>query len=70
MLWIYGGGFKAGSAGSYDGSALVAVTGGIVVVTINYRLGACGSAHPSQCDCGWLRSLRVLGEGRYFRILR
>ena len=37
MVWIHGGGFVAGGAISYDGSALA--NAGVVVVTINYRLG-------------------------------
>jgi len=43
MVWIHGGGFTggAGSIPWYDGSALVR-RGDVVVVTINYRLGAFG----------------------------
>ncbi len=43
MVWIHGGGFVtgAGSLPMYDGSAL-AKSGDVVVVTINYRLGAFG----------------------------
>jgi para-nitrobenzyl esterase len=47
MLWIHGGGFVngSGSAELYDGSQLA--KRGVVVVTINYRLGRFGSfAHP------------------------
>jgi para-nitrobenzyl esterase len=47
MLWIYGGGFTGGSGGQawYDGEDLAAK--GVVVVTMNYRLGALGFfAHP------------------------
>lgn len=45
MVWIHGGGFQTGrgSAPFYDGSAL-ARWGDVVVVTINYRLGALGFA--------------------------
>ncbi|MER5757073.1 carboxylesterase family protein [Streptomyces sp. NPDC002088] len=41
-VWIYGGGFSAGTGSdpSFDGSVLAAK--GIVVVTFNYRLGALG----------------------------
>lgn len=48
MFWIHGGGFVNGSATAalYDGTALAAQ--GVVVVTINYRLGRLGFfAHPS-----------------------
>ena len=43
MFWIYGGGFAYGSIRKpvYDGRALAAV-GDVIVVTINYRLGAFG----------------------------
>jgi len=43
MLWIHGGGFRTGSGGFqiYDGARLAAEQG-IVVVTINYRLGWLG----------------------------
>ncbi|KOU69133.1 carboxylesterase [Streptomyces sp. MMG1533] len=41
-VWLYGGGFSAGSGSdpSFDGSVLAGK--GVVVVTINYRLGALG----------------------------
>ncbi len=53
MVWIHGGGFANGSGDMYDASWLVE-KGDIVVVTINYRLGALGFlAHPS------------LGHGNY-----
>ncbi len=48
MLWIHGGGLVTGSATArlYDGSALARQ--GVVVVTMNYRLGRLGFfAHPS-----------------------
>jgi len=43
LFWIHGGGFShgAGSQPSYDGGPL-AERGDVVVVTINYRLGALG----------------------------
>ncbi|MBC7230702.1 MAG: carboxylesterase family protein [Actinobacteria bacterium] len=47
MVWIHGGAFKsgAGSLPIYDGKNLARK--GVVVVTINYRLGALGlMAHP------------------------
>lgn len=48
MFWIHGGGYVNGSgtAALYDGSALARQ--GVVVVTINYRLGRFGFfAHPA-----------------------
>jgi para-nitrobenzyl esterase len=46
MVWIHGGGFLVGSGSTpvYDGADL-AERGDVVVVTINYRLGAIGFAH-------------------------
>ncbi|MBV7430746.1 MULTISPECIES: carboxylesterase/lipase family protein [unclassified Acidovorax] len=47
IVWIHGGGFAygAGSHPSYDGEALA--RRGVVVVTLNYRLGLLGfMAHP------------------------
>jgi para-nitrobenzyl esterase len=43
MFWIHGGAFTGGTGGlgTYDGTSL-ARTGDLVVVTINYRLGALG----------------------------
>ena len=41
MVWIHGGGNTIGLADFYDGGNL-AVQGGVVVVTINYRLGPLG----------------------------
>jgi para-nitrobenzyl esterase len=47
MFWIHGGAFILGSAANFDGSAL-AKKHKLVVVTVNYRLGALGFlAHPS-----------------------
>lgn len=41
MVWIHGGSFQYGSGSEYDGRILAA-KGEVVVVTINYRLGALG----------------------------
>ena len=49
LVWIHGGGFVTGSGRDYDGRKLSAE--GIVVVTINYRLGALGFlAHPALAE--------------------
>jgi para-nitrobenzyl esterase len=46
LVWIHGGGLEQDGARDYDGTKLAA--DGIVVVTINYRLGALGFlAHPA-----------------------
>ena len=46
MVWIHGGALAVGESNEYDASKLV--QRGVVVVTINYRLGALGFlAHPA-----------------------
>ncbi|MGI3899986.1 MAG: carboxylesterase/lipase family protein [Janthinobacterium lividum] len=46
MVWIHGGAFVLGTSGQYDPSAL-ARRENVLVVTVNYRLGALGFlAHP------------------------
>jgi para-nitrobenzyl esterase len=52
MVWVHGGAFRQGAARSamYDGAAL-ARRGDVVVVSLNYRLGALGVlAHPDLRD--------------------
>jgi len=41
MVWVHGGGFTSG-AGSFYNASKLAVEGGVLVVTINYRLGPVG----------------------------
>jgi para-nitrobenzyl esterase len=46
LVWIHGGGFTSGGGRDYDATKLMAE--GIVVVTVNYRLGALGFlSHPA-----------------------
>jgi para-nitrobenzyl esterase len=51
MVWIHGGSFMNGTGGMpwYDGAAFVR-HGDVVVVTINYRLGALGWLHLGHLD--------------------
>ena len=61
MVWIHGGGFSGGSGALsiYDGAHLAAQ--GIVVVTINYRVGPFGFlAHPELT-----REAQGTGAGNY-----
>jgi para-nitrobenzyl esterase len=46
MVWIHGGAFLFGSGSAYDGSQFAKQ--GLIVVTVNYRLGRAGwFAHPA-----------------------
>ena len=56
MVWIHGGAFMMGSGGAevYDGHELAA-RGDVVVVTVNYRLGA----------LGFLQLVDVAPDGRF-----
>jgi para-nitrobenzyl esterase len=46
MVWLHGGGFSFGQGSAYDPAPLVKEN--VIVVTINYRLGALGLfAHPA-----------------------
>jgi para-nitrobenzyl esterase len=49
MVWIHGGGLTGGSGELYDPTPLVK-GGGVIVVTINYRLGALGFLAQSGLD--------------------
>lgn len=71
LMYIYGGGFMAGDSSEkrYDGAAMAAR--GIVVVTINYRLGVFGffphpeltaeSSHHASGNFGLLDQVAALG---------
>jgi para-nitrobenzyl esterase len=49
MVWIHGGAFVSGESNDYDPTQLV--EDGVIVVTLNYRLGALGFlAHPALAD--------------------
>lgn len=54
MVWIHGGGNAVGTAASYDVARNLAARDGVVVVTVNYRLGVLGwFMHPAlQADAG------------------
>src|ERR1700712_685039 len=62
LVWIHGGGFSMGwsTASLYDGAALAAT--GMVVVSLNYRLGSFGwLAHPEiGANAGRLDQLAAL----------
>ena len=55
MVWIHGGAFRSGSSASplYEGTRPRRPRGDVVVVSINYRLGALGFlAHPALAPDG------------------
>jgi para-nitrobenzyl esterase len=61
MVWIYGGGLRAGSAADYDATALARL--GVVVVTFNYRMGVLGffaGADSPSPNFGLLDQIAVL----------
>ena len=60
MVWVHGGGFVigAGSQTIYDGASL-ARRGDVVVVTLNYRLGALGFLHIPE---DWQSGLAASGN--------
>ena len=49
MHWIHGGAYVTGS-GDYDGSAILATEGDVIVVTCNYRLGVLGYLAKGDSD--------------------
>jgi para-nitrobenzyl esterase len=63
MVWIHGGAFRAGSGSSplYDGSAF-AENGDVIVVTLNYRLGAFGFLHLAGLDSSYTGNVGLLDQ--------
>jgi para-nitrobenzyl esterase len=66
LFWIHGGAFTAGSGSTawYDGKAF-ASNGDVVVVTINYRLGALGFLHLADVegtDAGFASNCGLLDQ--------
>jgi para-nitrobenzyl esterase len=51
MVWIHGGGNTIGEGGFYNGSQLAA-RHGVIVLTVNYRLGALGWFHHPVLTAG------------------
>lgn len=64
MVWLHGGAFQTGAASGpvYDGAAL-AKTGDVIVVTLNYRVGALGflaTGAPGTANLGLQDQLAAL----------
>ena len=74
MVWIHGGGFFGGTASQSDFDGRVLAREGVVVVTINYRLGVFGflahpeltreSEHQVSGNYGLLDQIAALGGSR------
>ena len=43
MIFVHGESYEVGTGNAYDGSVLASY-GGVIVVTVNYRLGVLGNA--------------------------
>jgi para-nitrobenzyl esterase len=70
MVWIHGGGFLNGSSDLYDARRL-ATRGDIVVVTVNYRLGALGFlAHPALAREGEIGNYGLADQQAALRWVR
>jgi para-nitrobenzyl esterase len=71
MFWIHGGAFTSGgsSLGIYDGGALCE-RGDVVVVTINYRLGALGYADLTALGGERMNAASNLGQRDQVAALR
>jgi para-nitrobenzyl esterase len=62
MVWIHGGAFNTGSTGFYSDPSLL-VNKGVVVVAIQYRLGAVGFlAHPALKADGFEGNYGILDQ--------
>jgi para-nitrobenzyl esterase len=65
MVWIHGGGLTQGAGSEYDPTPLVA-GGGVIVVTVNYRLALLGFfAHPALDGEGHLAGNYGLMDQQY-----
>jgi para-nitrobenzyl esterase len=49
IVWLHGGNFASGAGSQYDGARLAA-SGEVIVVTVNYRLGALGFLSSAKLD--------------------
>lgn len=70
MVWIHGGGFINGHGDMYDARRLAA-RGDIVVVTLNYRMGALGFlAHPALGPYGQVGNYGLIDQQAALRWVR
>jgi acetyl esterase/lipase len=54
MVWVHGGSLLTGESNDYNPAALV--RGGVIVVTISYRLGALGFLADASGGCSSART--------------
>jgi para-nitrobenzyl esterase len=70
MVWIHGGAYVTEGSAGYDATPLVE-KGGVIVVTINYRLGLLGFfAHPALDAEGHLNGNRMSFNLSFHRLRR
>lgn len=70
LVWIHGGGLTTGSGSDYD-AARLAAAGDMVVVSVNYRLGALGFlSHPALDDRGTVSGNSCAGAADVATCLR
>ncbi|MDQ0380579.1 carboxylesterase/lipase family protein [Amycolatopsis thermophila] len=70
LVWVHGGAFLGGSGDTYDARELAA-RGDLVVVTLNYRLGALGwLAHPALAHEGGAGNFGLLDQQAALRWVR
>lgn len=71
MVWIHGGAFENGSGSLplYDGSRF-ARRGGVIVVTLNYRLGVFGFLHLAPFGQGFASNAGLLDQAAALRWVR
>ena len=48
MIFIHGESYEVGTGNAYDGSVLASY-GGVIVITVNYRLGVLGKKYYIDC---------------------
>ena len=68
LVWLHGGAFQTGTAAgpAYDGARLAA-RGDVVVVTLNYRVGALGFLHTFASGCANLGLQDQIAALRFVR---
>ncbi|MEV0068068.1 MULTISPECIES: carboxylesterase/lipase family protein [unclassified Amycolatopsis] len=69
LVWLPGGGFVNGAGSDYDPSRL-AVTGDVVVVTVNYRLGALGFLDEPALHDTWAGNYGLADQQAALRWVR